>query len=280
MNTIRIATWNVNSIKVRLPHLLQWLSDCEKNKQTIDLIGLQELKLTEDKFPYQALEDIGYCSLALGQKTYNGVALIARKDSLAPLHQTQETIFLHAQKNIPDLEDEQQRLIASTIQFKETTPIRVICAYFPNGQAPGSEKFLYKMRWLEALHQFLKTELVKFPRLILMGDFNIAPKDEDVHDPKVWEGQNLVSPEERAFFSSFEELGLVDSYRLFDQAPKSFSWWDYRMMGFRRNAGLRIDHIMISKELQENCSSCNIDTNPRTWEQPSDHAPVILSLQK
>jgi exodeoxyribonuclease-3 len=280
MNTIRIATWNVNSIKVRLPHLLQWLSDCEKNKQTIDLIGLQELKLTEDKFPYQALEDSGYCSLALGQKTYNGVALIVRKDSLAPLHQTQETIFLQVQKNLPDLEDEQQRLIASTIQFKETTPIRVICAYFPNGQAPGSEKFLYKMRWLEALQQFLKTELLKFPRLILMGDFNIAPKDEDVHDPKAWEGQNLVSPEERAFFSSFEKLGLIDSYRLFDQAPKSFSWWDYRMMGFRRNAGLRIDHIMISKELQESCSSCNIDTNPRKWEQPSDHAPVILSLQK
>jgi exodeoxyribonuclease III len=280
MNPLRIATWNVNSIKVRLPHLLQWLADCEKNQQAIDLIGLQELKLTEDKFPFQALEDAGYGSIALGQKTYNGVALLVRKKALAPLHQSIETMFLETQKNIPNFADEQQRLIAATLQFQETQAIRVICAYFPNGQAPGSEKFIYKMRWLEALHAFLKTEIEKYPRLILMGDFNIAPKDEDVHDPQAWVGQNLVSPEERAFFQAFEDLGFIDSFRIFEQAPKSFSWWDYRMMGFRRNAGLRIDHILISPALQELSTACKVDTVPRKWEQPSDHAPVILTLNR
>ena len=177
--------------------------------------------------------------------------------------------------DIPDLIDPQRRMLAATI-----AGLRVIDLYVPNGATVGTDKYNYKLMWLEKVTLFIQEQLRHYPRLAVVGDFNIAPKDEDVHDPKVWEGQNLVSPEERAFFSSFEELGLVDSYRLFDQAPKSFSWWDYRMMGFRRNAGLRIDHIMISKELQENCSSCNIDTNPRKWEQPSDHAPVILSLQK
>ena len=241
MTAIRFASWNVNSLKVRLPHLLQWLKTCDDRLEPIDLIGLQELKMTDDKFPIEDLEKAGFLSLFMGQKTYNGVAILVRKSALT---------------------------------------IRVICAYFPNGQAPGTEKFFYKLQWLSALKVFLVSELQKYPRLILMGDFNIAPQDEDVHDPAKWVGQNLVSPEERAFFKDFQDLGLIDSFRLFDQEAKSFSWWDYRMMGFRRNAGMRIDHVMVSQALKEACTACLVDKAPRKWEQPSDHAPVILSLRK
>jgi len=280
MSMIRVATWNVNSLKVRLPHLLQWLKICDENQQSIDLIGLQELKITDDKFPAEELEQAGFYSLPLGQKTYNGVALLVRKSSLAQLYQDPETAFLQVQKNIPNLVDEQQRLIASTIHFKETAPVRIICGYFPNGQSPESDKFAYKMQWLDALKKYLASQLQDYPRLILMGDFNIAPEDKDVHDPKVWVGQNLVSPEERAFFTQFQDMGLFDSFRLFEQEPKSFSWWDYRMMGFRRNAGMRIDHVMVSQELKEICTACKVDKVPRKWEQPSDHAPVILTFKK
>lgn len=280
MSVIRFASWNVNSLKVRLPHLLQWLKTCDDRLEPVDLIGLQELKMTDDKFPIEDLEKAGFLSLFMGQKTYNGVALLVRKSALTHLNQDQDTAFLHIQRNLPDFVDEQKRLLASTLHFKETAPIRVICAYFPNGQAPGTEKFLYKLQWLSALKVFLISELQKYPRLILMGDFNIAPKDEDVHDPAKWIGQNLVSPEERAFFKDFQDLGLIDSFRLFDQEAKSFSWWDYRMMGFRRNAGMRIDHVMVSQALKEDCMACVVDKTPRKWEQPSDHAPVILSLKK
>jgi exodeoxyribonuclease-3 len=236
--------------------------------------------MTDDKFPIEDLEKAGFLSLFMGQKTYNGVAILVRKSALTHLNQDQDTAFLNIQLNLPDFVDEQKRLLASTLHFKETAPIRVICAYFPNGQAPGTEKFLYKLQWLSALKEFLVSELQKYPRLILMGDFNIAPRDEDVHDPAKWVGQNLVSPEERAFFNDFQDLGLIDSFRLFDQEAKSFSWWDYRMMGFRRNAGMRIDHVMISQALKEDCTACVVDKTPRKWEQPSDHAPVILSLKK
>jgi len=280
MSVIRFASWNVNSLKVRLPHLLQWLKTCDDRLEPIDLIGLQELKMTDDKFPIEDLEKAGFLSLFMGQKTYNGVAILVRKSALTHLNQDQDTAFLNIQQNLPDFVDEQKRLLASTLHFKETAPIRVICAYFPNGQAPGTEKFLYKLQWLSALKEFLVSELQKYPRLILMGDFNIAPRDEDVHDPAKWVGQNLVSPEERAFFNDFQDLGLIDSFRLFDQEAKSFSWWDYRMMGFRRNAGMRIDHVMISQALKEDCTACVVDKTPRKWEQPSDHAPVILSLKK
>jgi len=280
MSVIRFASWNVNSLKVRLPHLLQWLKTCDDRLEPIDLIGLQELKMTDDKFPIEDLEKAGFLSLFMGQKTYNGVAILVRKTALTHLNQDQDTAFLNIQQNLPDFVDEQKRLLASTLHFKETAPIRVICAYFPNGQAPGTEKFLYKLQWLSALKEFLVSELQKYPRLILMGDFNIAPRDEDVHDPAKWVGQNLVSPEERAFFNDFQDLGLIDSFRLFDQEAKSFSWWDYRMMGFRRNAGMRIDHVMISQALKEDCTACVVDKTPRKWEQPSDHAPVILSLKK
>ena len=280
MSVIRFASWNVNSLKVRLPHLLQWLKTCDDRLEPVDLIGLQELKMTDDKFPIADLEKAGFLSLFMGQKTYNGVALLVRKSALTHLNQDQDTAFLNIQRNLPDFVDEQKRLLASTLHFKETAPIRVICAYFPNGQAPGTEKFLYKLQWLSALKEFLVSELQKYPRLILMGDFNIAPQDEDVHDPAKWVGQNLVSPEERSFFKDFQDLGLIDSFRLFDQEAKSFSWWDYRMMGFRRNAGMRIDHVMISQALKDDCTACVVDKIPRKWEQPSDHAPVILSLKK
>jgi exodeoxyribonuclease-3 len=280
VNPFRVATWNVNSIKVRLPHLIQWLDAESQKGQPIDVIGLQELKLTEDKFPFQEIEKAGYYSFVAGQKTYNGVAILVRKESLSRVTQSPETAFLDGQKNIPGFTDEQQRLVAATIHIENTEPIRFVCGYFPNGQAPNSEKFVYKLRWLEALSNFIKEQLKSHHRLFLVGDYNIAPKDEDVHDPAAWVGQNLVSPEERSAFFALEELGLVDTYRMFEQAPKSFSWWDYRMMGFRRNAGLRIDHILISKALQEKTILCSIDKTPRTWEQPSDHAPVVATINR
>jgi exodeoxyribonuclease-3 len=279
-DSIRIAAWNVNSLKVRLPHVLRWLQDQEKNQQAIDAVCLQELKLTDDKYPHQELEAAGYLSLAAGQKTYNGVAIIVRKAALAPIATDVSTTFLKPVRNMPNFEDEQQRILAATIPFAGTQPIRLVSAYFPNGQSPDSEKFAYKLNWLTSLQTWLASELKQNPRLALLGDFNIAPADEDVHDPKAWEGQNLVSPPERNAFQSLVSLGLHDSFRMFEQAPKTYSWWDYRMMGFRRNAGLRIDHILLSDALKEKCSASIVDKEPRTWEQPSDHAPVIAQIKK
>ena len=246
---VRIAAWNVNSLKVRLPHVLKWLQDQERAKTPIDALCLQELKLTDDKYPHKELEEAGYLSIAAGQKTYNGVAIIVRKAALAPIATDHETTFLKPIRNIPGNADEQQRILASTVCFKGMQPIRLVSAYFPNGQSPDSDKFVYKLAWLKALEEWLRGELAQNARLALLGDFNIAPNDEDVHDPKAWEGQNLVTPEERDAFSGFIELGFYDSYRLFEQLPKSFSWWDYRMAGFRRNLGMRIDHILTNKNL-------------------------------
>lgn len=279
-DSIRIAAWNVNSLKVRLPHLLRWLQDQEQKQQAIDAICLQELKLTDDKYPHQELEAAGYLSLAAGQKTYNGVAIIVRKAALAPIASDTNTTFLKPVRNMPNFEDEQQRILAATIPFAGMPPIRLVSAYFPNGQSPDSEKFAYKLNWLGSLQTWLESELIQNPRLALLGDFNIAPADEDVHDPKAWEGQNLVSPPERDAFQALLGLGLHDSFRMFEQAPKTYSWWDYRMMGFRRNAGLRIDHILLSEALKEKCSASMVDKEPRTWEQPSDHAPVIAQIKK
>ena len=279
-DSIRIAAWNVNSLKVRLPHLLRWLQDQEKKQQAIDAICLQELKLTDDKYPHQELEAAGYLSLAAGQKTYNGVAIIVRKAALAPIASDTNTTFLKPVRNMPNFEDEQQRILAATIPFAGMPPIRLVSAYFPNGQSPDSEKFAYKLNWLGSLQTWLESELIQNPRLALLGDFNIAPADEDVHDPKAWEGQNLVSPPERDAFQALLGLGLHDSFRMFEQAPKTYSWWDYRMMGFRRNAGLRIDHILLSEALKQKCSASIVDKEPRTWEQPSDHAPVIAQIKK
>lgn len=277
-DSIRIAAWNVNSLKVRLSQVLKWLQDQERAKTPIDALCLQELKLTDDKYPHQELEEAGYISIAAGQKTYNGVAIIVRKAALAPIATDHDTTFLKPVRNIPAHVDEQQRILAATVCFKGMQPIRLVSAYFPNGQSPDSDKFVYKLGWLKALENWLREELTQNSRLALLGDFNIAPSDIDVHDPSKWIGQNLVSPEERKAFGQLLELGLTDSYRMFEQAPKSFSWWDYRMMGFRRNAGMRIDHILLSDALKEKCSSSIIDKEPRTWEQPSDHAPVVAEI--
>jgi exodeoxyribonuclease-3 len=208
------------------------------------------------------------------------VAIIVRKAALASIASDTATTFLKPIRNIPGNDDEQQRILAATIPFAGTKPIRLISAYFPNGQSPDSDKFSYKLNWLSKLQTWLAEELEQNPRLALLGDFNIAPADADVHDPKAWEGQNLVSPPERNAFQEFINLGLSDSFRMFEQAPKTFSWWDYRMMGFRRNAGMRIDHILLSDALKEKCSVSIVDKEPRTWEQPSDHAPVIATIQK
>lgn len=279
-DSVRIAAWNVNSLKVRLPQVLSWLHDQEKKQQPIDALCLQELKLTDDKYPHKELEDAGYLSLAAGQKTYNGVAIIVRKAALAPIASDTATSFLKPIRNIPNFEDEQQRILAATIPFAGTQPIRLVSAYFPNGQSPDSDKFIYKLSWLKALQTWLGEELQQNSRLALLGDFNIAPADIDVHDPSKWIGQNLVSPEERQAFQQLVELGLTDSFRMFEQPPKIFSWWDYRMMGFRRNAGLRIDHILLSEALKDKCIASIVDKEPRTWEQPSDHAPVVATIKK
>ena len=253
---MKLATWNVNSLKVRLPQVLQWLAD-----NPVDVLCLQETKLTDDKFPVAEIEAAGYQVAFNGQKTYNGVALLARQPITEVIH------------NNPHYADEHQRLVAGTING-----VRVICAYFPNGQSPTSDKFQYKMAWLEGLHQWLAAEVAIHPQLALLGDYNIAPEDRDVHDPAAWVGENLVSPEERAHFEKLITNGMVDAFRMFEQPPKLFSWWDYRMMGFRRNAGMRIDHILLTPALAARCTECLIDRVPRKNEQPSDHTPVVATL--
>jgi exodeoxyribonuclease-3 len=253
---MKIATWNVNSLSVRMTHLLDWLAQTQP-----DAVCLQETKLTDDKFPHAELEAAGYHCQWFGQKTYNGVALLSK------------TVASDVVKNIPGLDDEQARVITGTVNG-----IRLIGAYVVNGQAVGSEKFAYKMRWLEALRDFVTEEMKSHTRLALMGDFNIAPDDRDVHDPAAWEGQVLCSPEERAHFQQLVALGLHDSFRLFEQPPKTFSWWDYRMLGFQKNKGLRIDHILVSDALKGSVTSCVIDRAMRKREKPSDHAPVIAEL--
>ena len=253
---VKLATWNVNSLAVRLPQVLAWLQ-----ANPVDALVLQETKLGDDKFPVAAIEATGYRTAFFGQKTYNGVALLSRSEAL------------QLQKNIPGLDDGQARVLAATLG-----PVRVIGAYFPNGQAPDSDKFQYKMRWLDALRDWVRAELAAHPRLLLMGDFNIAPEDRDVYDPVAWAGQIHCTPEERAHFAALLGLGLVDAFRLFEQPPKSWSWWDYRNLAFRKNQGLRIDHILVSEALRPSVLACAIDKLPRKNERPSDHAPVWVEL--
>jgi exodeoxyribonuclease III len=255
---MKLATWNVNSLAVRLPQVLEWL---ETNP--VDALVLQETKLTDDKFPYPALEDAGYAVSFFGQKTYNGVALISREPH--------DDVLM----NIPGFADEQARVITGTV-----AGVRVIGGYFPNGQAPDSDKFVYKMAWLDALRAFVASELAQHPELVLMGDFNITPDDRDVFDPVAWAGQIHCTPEERAQFQALIGLGLHDAFRLFEQAPKSWSWWDYRNLAFRKNQGLRIDHILVSDALRPKVSACTIDKLPRKNERPSDHAPVLVTLER
>ncbi len=253
---MKLATWNVNSLKVRLPHLLEWLPVAQP-----DVVCLQETKLEDANFPRAEIEAAGYQVAFSGQKTYNGVALLSR----APL--------MEVQAGIPGFEDEQKRVLAATIEN-----IRVVCVYIPNGQSLDSDKYPYKLRWLDALIAWLKDELSRHPRLALLGDYNIAPEDADVHDPAAWAGNVLVSEPERARFQALADLGLKDAFRLFPQEEKSYSWWDYRQGAFRRNLGLRIDHILLSPELAAGCSACVIDKTPRRWERPSDHTPVIATV--
>ena len=268
---MRLATWNINSLNVRLPHVIDWLNQQAHHDLGIDVLCLQELKTPDNKYPLSIISDAGYDSLFSGQKTYNGVAILIRQQSHWQL--TSAVI-----KQIPGFDDPQQRVIAATLG-SEPFSTRIVCAYFPNGQAPGTEKFSYKLAWLEALHSWLAEEIKRYPRLALLGDFNIAPEDRDVHDPQHWLGQNLVSDEERLAFKKLVTLGLHDAFRLFTQEEKVFSWWDYRQGAFRRNAGLRIDHILLSSALAPLCLSCTIDRQPRSWTQPSDHAPVIATLK-
>ncbi len=255
---MRIATWNVNSLKVRLPQVLDWLKE-----HSPDALCLQETKTEDPNFPRAEIEAAGYSALFAGQKTYNGVAILSRIAAADPL------------AALPGFDDPQKRVLAATIGG-----VRVINLYVPNGESVESDKYRYKLAWLEALKAWLKQELARHPRLAVVGDFNIAPEDEDVHDPKLWEGQVLCSEPERAAFRELLELGLKDAFRLFDDQPeKSFTWWDYRMNGFRRNLGLRIDHILLSPALASACSACAIDKAPRAAERPSDHAPVVADLQ-
>ena len=253
---MKLATWNVNSLKVRLPHVLQWLAD-----NPIDVLCLQETKLTDDKFPVAEIEAAGYQVAYTGQKTYNGVAILSR-------YPMTEVV-----RNNPLFPDEQQRIIAATIQ-----DVRVVCAYVPNGQSVGSDKYEYKLKWLAALREWLAQELAQHPGLALLGDYNIAPADADVHDPAAWAGSVLVSEPEREAFGQLCALELKDAFRLFEQPEKTYSWWDYRQMAFRRNRGLRIDHILLSPPLAARCTACVIDRVPRKWEQPSDHTPVVATL--
>ena len=251
-----IASWNVNSLKVRLPQLREWLAE-----RRPDVVCLQETKSEDAKFPIAEIEAAGYQAVWSGQKTYNGVAILSRHAISEP------------QPGIPDFEDEQKRVLAATVQG-----VRIVSAYVPNGQTVDSEKYHYKLRWLAAFECWLGAELLRRPLLAVLGDYNIAPADEDVHDPQAWAGQVLCSDRERAAFKRLIDLKFSDGFRLFPQAGQSFTWWDYRMNAFKRKMGLRIDHILLSPELAAKCKGCAIDVEPRGRERPSDHAPIWAEI--
>ncbi|MET0544103.1 MAG: exodeoxyribonuclease III [Variovorax sp.] len=257
---MKIATWNVNSLTARLQHVLDWLI-----ANPVDVLCLQELKMTDDKFPLEVLKSAGYEAAVFGQKTYNGVAIL----SLSPLRDVV--------RNIGGFDDEHSRVISATLDTPAGA-VRVVNGYFVNGQAPGTEKFAYKMRWLDGLRAYLKEQLVLHPNLVLLGDFNIVLEDRDSFDPVGLAETIHHTTEERDHFKALLQLGLVDSFRLFDQPEKSYSWWDYRMLGYQKNRGLRIDHILVSEPLVPQVKSCVIDRVPRKWDKPSDHAPVVLEI--
>jgi exodeoxyribonuclease-3 len=254
---MKIASWNVNSLNVRLPHLEAWLAQALP-----DIVALQETKLEDSRFPETELATLGWRSVFAGQKTYNGVAILAR------------TAIGDVQAGIPGFEDEQKRVIAATVNG-----IRIVNLYVVNGQSVGSDKYAYKLRWLDAVHDWLAAELQAHPRLVVLGDFNIAPDERDVYDPSVWHGAHILSSEaERAALRRLHALGLHDAYRLHHEAGGVFSWWDYRQGGFRRDHGLRIDLTLVSEALRSHCIAAGIDREPRTWERPSDHAPAWVQL--
>ncbi|WP_419419367.1 exodeoxyribonuclease III [Legionella sp. D16C41] len=253
---LKLATWNVNSLKIRLEQVLMWFEDNQ-----IDILALQETKLPDEKFPLNVFTERGYHTVYAGQKTYNGVAVISREPLSTAL------------TDIPNLIDPQRRILITTIG-----QLRLINLYVPNGAAVGCDKYFYKLDWLSKVKEHIKQELESYPKLAVVGDFNIAPEDQDVHDPIEWEGSVLVSPEERQAFAQLLDLGLHDSFRIFPQEEKLYSWWDYRAAGFRRNRGLRIDHILLSTDLKDSCVAARIDKQPRSVERPSDHTPVIVEL--
>ena len=254
---MKIASWNVNSLNVRLPHLEQWLATFAP-----DVVGIQETKLEDHKFPEDRLLELGYRNVFAGQKTYNGVALLSR-------HPIEDV-----QVGIPGFEDEQKRAIAGTVNG-----VRIINLYVVNGQDVGTDKYAYKLRWLEAVHGWLAAELLKYPKLVVLGDFNIAPDARDVPDPAVWNDDHiLTSTAERAGLQGLLALGLHDAFRLHNGEGGIFSWWDYRAAGFRRNLGLRIDLTLVSDALKAQAVAAGIDREPRTWERPSDHAPAWVQL--
>ncbi len=258
---MKITTWNVNSLTARLQHVLDWTA-----ANPVDVLCLQELKLTNDKFPLEALRAAGYEHCAVfGQKTYNGVAILSRQP-------VRDVV-----KNIVGFADEHSRVIAGTID-SPAGELRLVNGYFVNGQMPGTEKFNYKMRWLRGLCDYLREEVAKHSNLVLLGDFNIAPEDRDSYDPGGLRETIHHTAEERDHFRKLCELGLCDSFRLFDQPEKSFSWWDYRMLGYQKNKGLRIDHILVTEGVRPHVKSCSIDRVPRKWKQPSDHAPVTVEI--
>jgi exodeoxyribonuclease III len=253
---MKIASWNVNSLNVRLPHVLQWLEIAQP-----DVLVLQETKLVDEKFPVAEIEAAGYQVAYSGQKTYNGVALLSR-------HPIENVIT-----DLPGLDDPQRRILGATING-----VRILDLYVVNGQEVGSEKFAYKMHWLGKVREYIAQDLTENERYVVLGDFNIAPADEDVHDPKSWHEKILCSTQEREALQAILALGFVDTFRLFEQEDKQFSWWDYRMNGFKRNLGLRIDLILASDALAKECRSSIIDKTPRGWERPSDHAPVVTEF--
>jgi len=254
---MKIATWNVNSLRVRLPHVLDWLAT-----EQPDVLALQETKTVDKDFPAEALLEAGYQAAFSGQKTYNGVAILSKEG-------LQDVVT-----DPPNLDDPQRRIMAATYR-----DVRVIDLYVPNGSEVGSEKYAYKLDWLAKLQEFIRDELTRHPKLVVLGDFNIAPEDRDVHDPAAWRDKILCSVPERQAFADWLGLGLADAFRLFEQEDASFSWWDYRAAGFRRNLGLRIDHILVSADLKAACRACRIDKTPRKLERPSDHAPVLAEFE-
>jgi exodeoxyribonuclease III len=253
---LRIATWNVNSLRVRLPQVLGWLE-----RTAVDVLAMQETKLTDPDFPLSEFASLGYQVQVSGQKTYNGVALLSRWPLTEVL------------TDIPQFEDPARRVLAAS-----TGELRVVNLYVPNGQTVNSDKYYYKLRWLEALAGWLADELGRNRRLVVLGDFNIAPQDRDVHDPAAWAGLVHVSEPERTGLRRLLDLGLIDVFRRFEQPPETFSWWDYRMGAFRRNLGLRIDLVLAQQELAAACTACAIDREPRRAERPSDHAPVVADF--
>lgn len=254
---MKIATWNVNSLRVRLAQVLQWLAT-----RSPDILCLQETKLRDEEFPLADFEAAGYRAIYEGERTYNGVAILSRETPR------------DVSRSIPGLSDAQRRMIGASYG-----DVRVLSVYVPNGQEVGSDKYTYKLQWLRDLAQYLREECKRYPLFALAGDFNIAPEGRDVYDPQLWEGSVLFSEPERAAFAALLALGLVDVFRGFEQPAASFSWWDYRAGAFRRNQGLRIDHILCTPRLSAVCSACGIDKDPRGWERPSDHAPVIAEFR-